>query len=104
MPHEGPLPVEIVRDLLGVARAMYAAFVEMGPEYETHRSKLRGIGYQLQLALEKAGRGAPGTLAHRSAWLIAEKAVADLGGLVDKYMPAQLLVKATGKRLAKKSG
>jgi len=40
------LPVEVVRDLLGIARAMYAAFSDMGPEYGTHLMKLRGIGYR----------------------------------------------------------
>lgn len=82
---------------------MYAAFQAMGPEYETHLLRLRGIGFQLQLALEKAKQGGPGTFAHRSAWLISEKAAADLGALVDKYLPAQLLVKATGERLAKRN-
>jgi hypothetical protein len=103
VPNDGPLPVEVVRDLLGIARAMYAAFQSMGAEYETHLLKLRGIGYQLQLSLEKAKQGGPGTFPHRSAWLIAEKAAADLGALVDKYMPAQLLIKATGERLSKRN-
>lgn len=103
MPNDGQLPVEVVRDLLGIARAMYAAFAEMGPEYKDHMFRLRGIGFQLQLALDKAAKGGPGTFAMRSAWLISEKAAADLGALVDKCMPAQLLIRATGERLAKKN-
>lgn len=77
MPNDGQLPVEVVRDLLGIARAMYSAFQGMGPEYSTHLHKLSGIGYQLQLALDKAKQGGPGTFAMRSAWLISEKAVAN---------------------------
>ncbi len=103
MPNDVQLPVDVVRDLLGIARAMYAAFREMGPEYKDHMFRLRGIGAQLQLALDKAKQGGPGTFPHRSAWLIAEKASKDLGALVDKYMPAQLLIRATGERLAKKN-
>jgi hypothetical protein len=103
LPNDAQLPVEVVRDLLGIARAMYAAFQSMGPEYQTHLHKLSGIGYQLQLALEKAKQGGPGTFAMRSAWLISEKAAADLASLVDKYMPAQVLIRATGERLAKKN-
>ena len=54
------------------------------------------------LTLEKAEKGGPGTFAHRSAWLIAEKAVEDLGQLVDKYVPARALITATGERLLRK--
>lgn len=102
MPNDGQLPVEVVRDLLGIARAMYAAFQGMGPEYGERLMKLRGVGYQLQLALEKAAKGGPGTFAHRSAWLISEKAAADLAEMVDAFVPARALVRAAGERLAKK--
>ena len=97
------LPVEVVRDLLGIARAMYAAFETMGPEYADHMFRLRGIGFQLQLALDKAAMGGNGTFAMRSAWLISEEAAKNLGKLVDEHMPAQLLVKPTGERLARKN-
>jgi hypothetical protein len=103
VPNNGQLPVEVVRDLLGLARALYSAFVEMGPAYDDHRFKLRGIGVQLQLALDKAKQGGPGTFAMRTAWLIAEQAAADLGAMVDKYMPAKVMIDGVGKRLAKKN-
>lgn len=103
MPNDGPLPVEVVRDLLGIARAMYAAFSAMGPEYRNHLMRLRGVGFQLQLALDKAKLGGPGTMQMRSAWLIAEKAAVDLASMVDAYVPAQALVRAAGERLARKN-
>lgn len=103
MPNDGPLPVEVVRDLLGIARAMYGAFEKMGPEYSSHLMKLRGIGRQLQLALDKAKLGGPGTWPMKTAWAISEEAAQDLGALVDKHMPAQLLIRAMGERLAKKN-
>lgn len=77
-------------------------FKKMGPGYDAQLLKVQCIGYQLRLALEKAEQGGPGTFAHRSAWLIAEKAVADLGGMVDVYLPAKALITATGERLMKK--
>lgn len=103
MPNEGQLPIEVVRDLLGLARALYAAFGEMGPAYDDQRFRLRGIGYQLQLALNRASQGGPGTFAHRCAWLIAEKAAKELGELVAADVSAKALVQATGERLAKKN-
>jgi len=101
--HDDPIPAEVVRDLLALARALYAAFAKMGPAYDGQLFKLRGIGFQLNLALEKAAKGKAGTFANRSAWLIAEKATADLGALVDAYLPARALITATGERLAKKA-
>jgi hypothetical protein len=103
VPNEGPIPVETVRDLLGIARALYAAYVEMGPAYDKQRQKLRGIGYQLGLALERAGQAGPGTFKHRAAWLIASRAADDLMAMVDAYLPARVLLKATTDRLAKKN-
>lgn len=103
MPNDGPLPVETVRDLLGIARGLYAAYVEMGPAYDDQRHKLKGIGHQLQLALQRAGEAGPGTFKHRAAWLIASKAADDLMAMVDVYLPARTLLKATSERLAKKN-
>ena len=103
MPNEGPLPVEVVRDLLGVARAMYAAFEKLGPEYSEQRFRLRGVGFQLQLALDKAAQGGPGTFANRCAWLIAGKAAKDLGEIIGERVPALALIQASGERLAKKN-
>lgn len=74
----------------------------MGPAYDGQLFKLRGIGFQ-HLALEKAAKGKAGTFANKTAWLIAEKATAHLGALVDAYLPAKALITATGERLAKKN-
>jgi hypothetical protein len=93
----------LVREFIGIARALYAAFIEMGPAYDDQRDKLRGIGYQLQLALQRAGEGGPGTFKHRAAWLMATKAADDLMAMVDVYLPARTLLKATSERLAKKN-
>jgi hypothetical protein len=55
--YDTPIPIETVCDLLGLTRALYAAFVELGPAYDDQRWKVRGIGHQLRLALQRAGEG-----------------------------------------------
>ncbi len=102
MPHDGPIPLDALRDLLALARSLYAAFVAMGPAYDDQRFKVRGIGSQLALALQRAQEGGPGTFKHRAAWLIAEKAIADLGDVVAADLPATALIAASGERLLKK--
>jgi hypothetical protein len=100
VPHDDQLPVETVRDLLALARAMWA----VTPKHASAaRLKLEGIGYQLRLALEKASLGAPGTLHHRCAWLIAERAAQDLGAIVDESTLAKELIGATSERLRRKA-
>jgi hypothetical protein len=103
VPNESPFPVEIARDLLGLARALYLAFVERGPAYDEQRWKLRGIGGQLQLAIERGQQGGPGTLANRCDWLIAEKAAKDLGELVGEHFSAKTLLRVTAERMARKN-
>lgn len=102
MPHDGPIPLDVLRDLIALARALYAAFGTMGPGYGVQRTKLAGIGGKLTRALEKAQKGGPGTWNHKTAWLMAEEATKELGELVDVYMPAKVLITATGERLLKK--
>jgi hypothetical protein len=102
VPHDGPLPLEALRDLIAIARALYAAFGTMGPGYGAQRTKLAAIGSKLGRALEKAQKGGPGTWNHRTAWLMAEDATRELGELVDIYLPAKVLITAAGDRLLKK--
>lgn len=102
MPNDAPLPVEIVRDLLALARALYAVTSQdQGAGQGERLLKLRGIGSQLTLALEKAESSKPGSFAHKCAWLICEDAIRDLGQVVGE-LPAAALVEATGQRLLKK--
>lgn len=103
VPNDSPFPVEVARDLLGLARALYLAFVEMGPTYDEQRWKLRGIGGQLQLAIERGQQGGAGTFPNRCAWLIAEKAAADLGEILGKHFSAETLLRVTAERMAKKN-
>jgi hypothetical protein len=103
VPNDSAFPIDIARDLLALARALYLAFVEMGPAGDEQRWKLRGIGSQLQLAIEHGSQGGPGTFPNRCAWLIAEKAAQDLGELVGQHFSAETLLRVTAERMAKKN-
>jgi hypothetical protein len=67
------LPFEAVRDLLGIARAMYAAAKAEGAG-ERRLTEIAQAGKDLRLALGLARRTAPGALGHRRAWELAEQA------------------------------
>lgn len=102
MPHDGPIPLDALRDLIALTRALYVTFKGMGKGYATQLTALTGIGTKLTRALDKATKGGPGTWNHRTAWLMAEEATADLGKVVDVYLPAKALITASGERLLKK--
>jgi hypothetical protein len=101
VPNDAQFPIAVAEDLLSLTRALYAHYGSLGPAFDQQVLKLRGIGSQLHLAIEKAERGGPGTLFHRAAWLIAEQAVKDLGELVGDVRGAAL-IEATGGRLLKR--
>jgi hypothetical protein len=92
------LPGQAVRDLVGIARAMYAARRREGaPEPELE--ELVAIGKKLKQALELARQSAPNTLGHRAAWTHAEEATARLVRLVGMATPAAVLVEAAAIRV-----
>ena len=103
VPDDGPrLPLEAVKDLRAIARALYLALGKMGPAHEAQRFKVQAIGRQLNLAIEKATKGAPGTWHHTTAWLIAERATEELTAMIDVYLPARALITAAGERIRRK--
>jgi len=92
------LPVEAVRDLVGIARAMYAARKRDGaPEPELE--ELVAIDRKLKHALDLARRSGPNTLAHRAAWANAEEATSRLVRIVGVTTSAALLVEAAAVRV-----
>lgn len=84
-----PFPFEAARDLVGIAHALYAAFNAMGKGYDTQLNRVSSIGILLTRAIEKPQKGGPGEQA-------------DLGELVDVYLPAKQLIAASGGRLRKR--
>ena len=76
VPHrDDALPVESVRDLLGVVRAMYAVY----KAYPHRRRVLAKAGEELKRAMALAEAHAPGTPEHRRAWDLAESAIVVIG-------------------------
>ena len=76
VPHRNDaLPIESVRDLLGVVRAMYAVY----QAYPYRRRVLARAGEELKRAMALAEAHAPGTPEHRRAWDLAESAIVVIG-------------------------
>jgi hypothetical protein len=74
------LPRGVVRDLLGITRAMYRQEVAAGG-HPVRLQTLVDIGKMLRTALELS-KVAPDTIGHRAAWGWAGKAVTALGDYV----------------------
>lgn len=94
-----PLPLADLRDLLGIARAMYrAAQAEDAPD-AAQLQALEGIGKTLRAVLGAAASH-PGTNAHIEAWMEAERATKALRELVSGSGLAPI-VEATAKRVSR---
>ena len=75
-------PVEAVRDLFGVVRAIYAEARQRGVS-RGELERIAAIGKELSAAIELAAGTRPGTLGHRAAIDRAERAAVKVGELVD---------------------
>lgn len=102
VPHDGPIPLDALRDLIALARSFYVTFKGMGKGYDKQVTQLTQIGTKLSRALDRAQKGGPGTWNHRTAWLLAEEATKELGDVVDVYVPAKALIAASAERLLRK--
>jgi len=93
-----PLPAEAVRDLLGIARALYAACKR---EFASKRDleELADIGKRLANALRLAKKSGPDTLGHRAAWREAEDACSRLMRALSLETPAAAVVEAAVVRI-----
>lgn len=103
MPHDAPLPLDALRDLIALTRALYVTFRGMGAGYDRQLHELKQIGAKMNRALERVEkRNVPGTWDHTTAWILAEEATKELGRVVDVYLPAKALITASGERLLKR--
>src|SRR6187551_2088048 len=93
-------PIETLRDLLGIARAVY---VECAPSAgPIELDELRSLGADLRDAYERILRTRPGTAAFTAAWTNADRATHRLGVLVGEHTSTRALVRAVGNRLGVK--
>jgi hypothetical protein len=102
VPHDGPIPLDALRDLIALTRALYVTFRGLGKGYDRQLEQLTHIGAKLGRALDKAQKGGPGTWDHKTAWLMAEEATIELGNVVDVFLPAKAVITASGERLLKR--
>jgi hypothetical protein len=96
------LPIEAVRDLLGICRALYAAKKREGAPRPV-LDELAAIGEKLKQALALAQKTLPDTLGHRAAWTHAEEATARLMKLVTLALPLAPTVEAAVIRVRRLS-
>jgi len=71
--HSSPLPIETVRDLLGIVRTLYVLHRNKGNH--GHARALHGAGTQLRRALELAVRRADDANANAEAWRLSNLAI-----------------------------
>jgi hypothetical protein len=93
-----PLPLEAVRDLLGICRALFAARKrEHAPAGELE--ELKAIGSALSKAIELARKTEPNTVGHRAAWDKAEMATQRLMRVISVSMAVAPVVEAAVVRV-----
>jgi hypothetical protein len=97
MPRDQRLPLSVIRDLLGITRALYRAELEAAPRDRRTLEALEQIGQELKLALDM-GKHQPGSMAAVAAWNWAEQATFKLGEIV-RDMPIAPAVKASVARM-----
>ena len=92
------LPLEVMRDLVGIARALYVAWRSQGTS-PARLAELRSVGRELRTALKLAAKTDPGTLGHCAAWDRADRATEHLGRLIGSDERASTLVVAAREQL-----
>ena len=90
-------PIETLRDLLGIARALYVEWAPYAGPIEF--DELRSIGGDLRDAYQCILRARPGTAASTAAWAKADAATQRLGILLGEHTSTRALVRAVGSRL-----
>jgi hypothetical protein len=83
-----PLPLVALRDLIGICRALYAAWAASGAG-PIELDELMQIGKDLAEAHRLARNTESNTLGHRAAWSRAEEATRRLGHLVGELERAE---------------
>ena len=100
MQHRAQLPLNAVRDLIGIVRAMYFAWQERGATQEK-LNELVHVGRELRQALELAARTEPDTVGHRAAWSRAERANAALCAMIAEEEAVRPVIEAAVKRVGR---
>jgi hypothetical protein len=100
-----PIPPSLIRDLIGLARLLYAAEQQRGG-HPVRLQEIADVGRLLNEALELAVRSRPGTMGAQLAWRKAEEATEALGHLVaeEKALPLVQSVEGTMLKIKRALG
>src|SRR5262245_26203197 len=102
LPQHGQLPIDRVRDLLGIARAMYAAERKRNPG-SWRVQRIAAAGKAFSTALELAAGSAPNTMGHRASWMHAQRGIELLSECIDLTMALGPVLEAAGARVRARS-
>jgi hypothetical protein len=94
-----PFPREVVRDLLGITRALFRAERSKPNPDAARVERLHQIGLLYREAMDLGTRYAPDTIAGRAARIKAERATAALGEFVAESELMAPAVAASAERL-----
>jgi hypothetical protein len=94
--HPDAVPVDALRDLIGLVRAIRAAKSTAAPAV---LARIDSVGAELVAAYELAVSSTPGTLGMRAAWVRAEEATRAAGDLVSMTDGAEEIVTAARARV-----
>ena len=93
-----PFPLEAVRDLLGVVRAVYGE-AKQNDAAKAELERIASIGQELSDAIDLASTTEVGTIGHRAAIQRADEATSRAGELVDAITRAEHLMIAASDRV-----
>ena len=94
-----PFPREVVRDLLGITRALYRAEAAKPVPDQSRLARLTDVGRQYRQAMDMGRKHGPDTMGGRAAISWAERATRGLGEYVADCEPIAVAVAASAARL-----
>jgi len=100
MPVNDESTIETLRDVLGIARALYLEWSPYAGPIEL--DELKAVGGALRDSYQRLLKARPGTAAHTAAWAKADQATERLGVLLGEHTSTRALVRAVGSRLGVK--
>jgi hypothetical protein len=90
-------PVETLRDILGIARALYLDWAPYAGPIEL--DELMAVGAELRGSYQRLLKARPGTAAYQSALTKADHATQRLAALLGEHTSTRALVRAAGAKL-----
>jgi hypothetical protein len=97
VPPTDPASLDTLRDILGIARALYVEWSPYAGPIEM--DELKSVGRELREAYERLLKARPGTGAYAAAWRQADEATQRLGLLVSEHTSTKAIVRAVGNKL-----